>query len=200
MTSSTAISRYGLVLGLVFLIAFFSVLRPDIFPTLANAGSIMSDNAVLTLVALGIMVPLVVGRFDLSPGFVASLSVMLTAGLLSGPELHPILVLVIVLAVGAVIGATIGVLCGYLKVNSLIVFAGRRQRRLEPRSGRPGSSCWGPRATCSRCSTAQCWSSRSWSPASAYFGAIVATWQPPRRGSMPGPTGHPKSRADRMRA
>ena len=117
-------SRHGLTIGLVALIALFTALRPDIFPTLANAGSIMSDNAVLTLVALGIMVPLVVGQFDLSPGFVASLAVMLTAGLLAEQQLHPLLVLAVVLGVGALIGASMGLLVGYLKVNSLIVSLG----------------------------------------------------------------------------
>ena len=124
MTLSTLTSRYSLLIGLAALILFFTIKRPDIFPTLANAGSIMSDNAVLTLVALGIMVPLIVGQFDLSPGFVASLAVMMTAGFLSDYQLHPVLVLLIVLGVGAAIGATMGVLVGYLQLNSLIVSLG----------------------------------------------------------------------------
>ena len=73
------VSKYGLVVGLFVLIVLFSILRPDVFPTTANFGSIMSDSAVLTLIALGVMVPLVVGQFDLSLGFVASLACMLTA-------------------------------------------------------------------------------------------------------------------------
>lgn len=124
MPFSTITSRYSLLIGLGLLILFFTIMRPDIFPTLANAGSIMSDNAVLTLVALGIMVPLIVGHFDLSPGFVASLAVMMTAGFLSEYQMHPALVLIIILGVGALIGATMGVLVGYLQLNSLIVSLG----------------------------------------------------------------------------
>ncbi|MFD1104107.1 ABC transporter permease [Sphingobium olei] len=117
-------SRYGIAAALVFVICLFSALRPDAFPTMANAGSIMSDNAVLTIVALGVMVPLVIGQFDLSPGFVASLAVMLTAGLLSRQELSWPIVMLIVLGVGVMIGAIMGTLVAYLQLNSLIVSLG----------------------------------------------------------------------------
>jgi ribose transport system permease protein len=117
-------SKYGLVFGLALMVIGFSLLKPEVFPTFANAGSIMSDSAVLTLIAFGIMVPLIVGHFDLSPGFVASLAVMLTAGLLSRHELPWPLVMAIVLAVGASIGLVMGVLIAYLGLNSLIVSLG----------------------------------------------------------------------------
>jgi ribose transport system permease protein len=120
----TAVSKYGLVVGLIIMIAAFSLAKPDAFPTFANAGSILSDSAVLSLVALGIMLPLVVGHFDLSPGFVASLGVMLTAGMLSRNQLPWPVVLLIVLLVGASIGAIMGTLVAYLELNSLIVSLG----------------------------------------------------------------------------
>lgn len=121
---NTLANKYGLVVGLIALILLFSILRPEFFPTTRNAGSIMSDNAVLTLVALGIMIPLIVGQFDLSPGFVASFAVMLTAGLMARHGLPWPVVLVIILMVGAVIGLIMGVLVGYLGVSSLIVSLG----------------------------------------------------------------------------
>lgn len=117
-------NKYGLVIGLIALILLFSLLRPEFFPTTRNAGSIMSDNAVLTMIALGIMIPLIVGQFDLSPGFVASLGVMLTAGLMARQGLSWPIVLLIVLAVGALIGLIMGILVGYLGLNSLIVSLG----------------------------------------------------------------------------
>lgn len=121
---STYLSKYSLVFGLLILIIFFSLMKPEVFPTVRNVGSILSDNTILTIIALGIMVPLVVGQFDLSPGFVASLAVMLTAGLLSHQNLPWPLVLVIVLAIGAMIGLFMGLLVGYLELNSLIVSLG----------------------------------------------------------------------------
>lgn len=122
--ANVIVGKYGLVVGLFAMVLLFSVLRPDTFPTAANFGSIMSDGAVLSLIALGIMVPLVVGQFDLSPGFVASLACMLTAGLLSRNGLDWPVVLLAVLGTGAAIGLFMGVLVGYLGLSSLIVSLG----------------------------------------------------------------------------
>lgn len=124
MKPNEIINKYLLVIVFVMLLAVFSVLRPDAFMTARNAGSIMSDNSVLILITLGIMVPLIVGQFDLSPGFVASLGTMLTAGLLARNGLPWPLVLLIVLAVGCAIGLIMGILVGYLQLNSLIVSLG----------------------------------------------------------------------------
>ncbi|AFT90377.1 ribose transport system permease protein (plasmid) [Paraburkholderia phenoliruptrix BR3459a] len=117
-------SRFSLLIALLVLIGFFSLIRPDSFATLENAGSIMSDGAVLSLIAVGVMVPMIVGQFDVAPGFIASLGVMLTAGLQSNNQWPWPLVLVAVLAIGALIGLLMGVLVGYLQLNSLVVSLG----------------------------------------------------------------------------
>jgi ribose transport system permease protein len=121
---TSPLSKYGLVIGLAALVVVFSIARPTSFASTANAGSILGDSALLALIAIGIMVPLIVGQFDLSPGFVASLGAMLTAGLLSRHGLPVIVVLVVVLLVGAIIGLVMGILVGYLGLNSLIVSLG----------------------------------------------------------------------------
>ncbi|PMS37194.1 monosaccharide ABC transporter membrane protein (CUT2 family) [Trinickia symbiotica] len=118
------LSRFSLLIALLMLIGFFSLIRPDSFATLENAGSIMSDGAVLSLIAVGVMVPMIVGQFDVAPGFIASLGVMLTAGLQSNNQWPWPLVLVAVLAIGALIGLLMGVLVGYLQLNSLVVSLG----------------------------------------------------------------------------
>jgi ribose transport system permease protein len=118
------LGKYGILTGLAIIVCIFSVLRPEIFPTVENLGSILGDSAVLTLIAVGVMVPLIVGQFDLSPGFVASLAVMLTAGLLSKNQLSWPVVMVVVIGVGVFIGLVMGLLVGYLGLNSLIVSLG----------------------------------------------------------------------------
>jgi ribose transport system permease protein len=121
---SKLLRRNSLLVVFVLAVVFFTILRPAVFPTIANAGSIMSDNAVLTLVALGVMMPLIVGQFDLSVGSVASLAVMLTAGLLAHQQLPWPLVLICVLLTGAVAGCVMGLLIGYLGLDALIVSLG----------------------------------------------------------------------------
>src|SRR5437016_4964369 len=61
--------NYSLVAAFVFAIVFFSVARPDIFPTPQNARSILTGSASLLLIAFGVMVPLIVQQFDLTPSY-----------------------------------------------------------------------------------------------------------------------------------
>ena len=60
---------YGLPILTVILIAFFSILLPDSFPTAINARSILSDKAIIALLSLAAMVPMMAGRIDLTVGF-----------------------------------------------------------------------------------------------------------------------------------
>ena len=60
---------YGLPILTVLLIAFFSFLLPDSFPTAINARSILSDKAIIALLSLAAMVPMMAGRIDLTVGF-----------------------------------------------------------------------------------------------------------------------------------
>jgi ribose transport system permease protein len=57
---------YGLPILTVLLIAFFSILLPDSFPTAINARSILSDKAIIALLSLAAMVPMMAGRIDLT--------------------------------------------------------------------------------------------------------------------------------------
>jgi ribose transport system permease protein len=60
---------YGLPILTIVLIAFFSLLLPDSFPTAINARSILSDKAIIALLSLAAMVPMMAGRIDLTIGF-----------------------------------------------------------------------------------------------------------------------------------
>ena len=60
---------YGLPILTVLLIAFFSFLLPESFPTAINARSILSDKAIIALLSLAAMVPMMAGRIDLTIGF-----------------------------------------------------------------------------------------------------------------------------------
>ncbi len=60
---------YGLPILTVVLIGFFSYLLPQSFPTAINARSILSDKAIIALLALAAMVPMMAGRIDLTIGF-----------------------------------------------------------------------------------------------------------------------------------
>jgi len=64
--SLAVLSRFGLLLLFLVLVAYFSVERPDSFATLGNASSILSAQSVTVIAGLGILLTLILGEFDLS--------------------------------------------------------------------------------------------------------------------------------------
>jgi ribose transport system permease protein len=60
---------YGLPLLTLLLIAVFSILLPDTFPTWLNFRSILADKSIVALLALAATLPMMAGRIDLTVGF-----------------------------------------------------------------------------------------------------------------------------------
>src|SRR5271156_3198234 len=60
--------QYAVALALVAFIIGFSILLPTTFFTLGNARTIVSSQAVLMILAIGLTIPLSTGEFDLSIG------------------------------------------------------------------------------------------------------------------------------------
>ena len=70
------LERGALVIALVVVIAVFSALRPEIYPTAGNLQNVLGSQAVLLVLATGLLVPLTAGEFDLSIASTMSLSAM----------------------------------------------------------------------------------------------------------------------------
>jgi ribose transport system permease protein len=114
--------KYGIAYMLLAIVLFFSVLRPSTYPTLGNFGSVLQANSSIALLALGFMIPLIVGRFDLSIAAVAASSGLLAAGLMSrGIITQWPLAVACVVGLAALMGLVNGYLVAYLKLNSLVV-------------------------------------------------------------------------------
>lgn len=114
-------NRYGLVFAFIALAILFSLLKPDAFPTTRNLQTILTQNASLTLMSLGVMLPLIVNRFDLSPGYMATLAGLLAVGF-QHYEQWPVWASVLVaIFASAVLGLINGVLIAKCNFNSLIV-------------------------------------------------------------------------------
>jgi ribose transport system permease protein len=122
--SWTNIQRLGLLLGLAAVIVIFSIARPHSFATMQNLASILSGSAALTLVSLGIMLPLIVQQYDLSVAYVASIASLLTIGVMSKNGWPVWQAIALGLVVSVVIGVINGLLVGYAKLNSLVVTLG----------------------------------------------------------------------------
>lgn len=118
------IERFGLVIVWLAFIALFGALRPDTFLTWANFSTIFGSEAVLVIVALGLMIPLVAGDFDLSIAQILTLVSMTTALLDARMDVPLAVVLPLGLAIGAFIGLLNGAITLYFRVHSLIVTLG----------------------------------------------------------------------------
>ncbi|MDQ0472073.1 ABC transporter permease [Labrys wisconsinensis] len=117
---SSLVLRYSLHLLFVGVILAFSLALPRTYPTLINAQTIASTNAVLALLALAAIPTLVSGQFDLSIGFQLALAQSLCAGLIVYGGLSPLVAIGLTLAVGLALGAMNGWLVAYCGLNAFI--------------------------------------------------------------------------------
>ena len=115
--------RFGVVAALVVLAIVFAVAEPDTFPTSSNLRSMLVNQSVLAVVALGVLAPLTVGEFDLSVGGLLSMSSVVTIVLL-GHGLPAVLCIVVAIAACAVVGAVNGLLVTYVGISSFVATLG----------------------------------------------------------------------------
>lgn len=117
-------ARFALPGLLVIFIVVFSILEPTTFPTLNNAKTVLSTQSVLALVALGALLTLVIGEFDLSLGAQMGLAALLLPGLTANGGLSIPLAIIVSIAATMVVGLLNGLLVAKLKVNSFIATIG----------------------------------------------------------------------------
>lgn len=107
------LQRYAGVLLLVVLIMLFSLWKPQQFPTYDNFVGILGNQAISGIIALGLLVPLSAGVFDISIGGGMTLAVVAVADLFQATSGHfPMYLAMLVVVVGAV---------GLGLLNSLLV-------------------------------------------------------------------------------
>ena len=109
---------------MVLLLATFTVLLPDTFPTAFNFRTILSEKSIVALLALAVLVPLSAGHYDLSVGSLLGLTHILTIGLQVKNGLPWGVAVSTALAAGALVGATSGLLITHFRVGSFIATLG----------------------------------------------------------------------------
>jgi len=119
-----ALQRYGALLILLLICVVFSILSPDTFATTDNFKNILQQQAVLACLAIGLLLPIAVGEFDLSVGFVLGFGAVLAAKLGGANDMGAATVIPIVIVAGLLIGTLNGVLSARFGINSLIATLG----------------------------------------------------------------------------
>jgi ribose transport system permease protein len=113
----------GVYLWVIFIVVF-SVLSPEIFPTMSTVHLIASTQAVSAIVALALLVPFVSGQFDLSVGATANLAGLIAATTQTRMGVSPFAAVGLALLVGVGVGLLNSFIIVRLRVDSFIATLG----------------------------------------------------------------------------
>lgn len=120
-----AVSKYGTLIAMGILIVVFSLGVPNgAFLSPSNLLNIVNQSALTAIIASGLTLVLVVGEFDLSVGYAASLAGVLVTGLMVNQGLAIPVAIVVTVLVGSAAGAANGLLVTKAKVNAVVATLG----------------------------------------------------------------------------
>lgn len=119
--ATRVLSRYGLLFGFVAIVAIFSALRPETFPTWSNVETILVLAAPLLIISVGLTVVLTMQDFDLSFGGMLGLGGAVAVALMSKGDVAWPLAVVAAFAVSILAGTVTGLLVGRVGLSSFIV-------------------------------------------------------------------------------
>ena len=109
---------------LIFLIAvvivLVSIIKPTTFPTLANLQVVLLDTAQTGILAVGMMILLIAGMFDLSIGGILAFSGILAGMAAKDWGLPPIIAFLVGCGWGTLLGVLNGFLVTKVRINALI--------------------------------------------------------------------------------
>jgi ribose transport system permease protein len=116
--------RFGVIFVWLVVIVVFSLLRPETFFTFDTVTTLAGSQAVLLIIALGLLFPLAAGEFDLSVAGIAGLSLVLI-GWLNVIHGWPIgAAIAVSLSAGLIVGAVNAFFVVVARVNSFITTLG----------------------------------------------------------------------------
>lgn len=118
------VGRFGVPAVLVVVATVFSILRPSSFATWENYRAILNTNSEVVVLALGAMIPLIAGEFDLSVPANAGFANVVVLGLTVNQGLSWWVAIVVALAASALVGVANGVIVVYFKVSAFIATLG----------------------------------------------------------------------------
>ncbi len=120
----TIAGKYGTIIGLVIMVVILSIAAPGTFLSTSNFVNVLTQNSIIAIVACGMTLPLVVGEFDLSLGYLASFAGVLCVGLMTNEGVPMPLAIALGVAAGLAVGLVNGLLVTQLGVNALIATLG----------------------------------------------------------------------------
>jgi len=122
--NSEAFRELGLLIFIIVLSAVFQIRNPS-FLSIANIKDLLANTAILSILAVGMMMVIVTRGIDLSIGSTMALSGMITSLTVSAhPTISPVVSLIQGMAIGLAAGVLIGVLVAYFRILPIIATLG----------------------------------------------------------------------------
>jgi rhamnose transport system permease protein len=119
-----AFRELGLLMFIVLLCAMFQS-RNSSFLTLGNIKDLLNNTAILGILAVGMLLTLITGGFDLSIGATIALAGMTSALTVAAfPAINPILSIIEGMLVGIIVGSVNGVLIARFNILPIIATLG----------------------------------------------------------------------------
>ncbi len=121
---SLRLARFALPVVLVLFVIFFSIAVPDLFPTLDTVTTLLRTESVSAILAIALIFPLVIGRFDVSVGANLGLGAILVTGLPSLQGLPLSVSVVLATLACLLVGLINGVFVAKVGINALVTTLG----------------------------------------------------------------------------
>jgi ribose transport system permease protein len=118
------IARYGTLILLAGMIAFFGFKAHQFFLTISNFENVFNAASLVAIIGVGLTLTLVVGEFDLSVGFASSFAGVVVVCFMSYYSIPLIPALILVLLCGVGIGILNGLLVTKVGINAVIATLG----------------------------------------------------------------------------
>jgi len=118
------LARYGTLVGFAMMVAYFTYAAPNVFLTSTNITNIVNQASLTAIIACGLTMVLVVGEFDLSIGYGASLAGVVCTGLIAKQGLPLVAAFGAAVLVGLLVGVVNAVLVTKAQVNAVIATLG----------------------------------------------------------------------------
>ena len=109
------------VAGIIVLSIFFTILRPDTFPTALNITNLMVQAAPISLLAMGLVFILLLGEIDLSAGVASGVAAAVMASLMARQGAPWYVAVLAAIVTGALIGLVTGSLVSLVRIPSFVV-------------------------------------------------------------------------------
>lgn len=109
-----------LLLTIIIIFVVASFVWPKLFPTFNNLFAVLLGISIQSIVAIGMMILMISGAFDLSVGAVVALSGGIAASLMNYSNVDPFIAVLAGLLVAIAIGIVNGVFVSFFGINAMI--------------------------------------------------------------------------------